>query len=470
MDGRIKYISPACQRLYGYAPDEMLGTRAIDFAHPDDRDQLAEVLAHLAPGQQCTTTYRRRRKDGNYVWVESKINPLRDSSTGTCREFIAITRDVSDRKRATEALRKNEVRFRTLFEESPISLWEVDLSGVRSYLDELAASGIGNIIGFLQANPVAVREAVDRICILQVNEATLRMYEAETRSQLLDGLSQLFVQETYDAFREQLCAFLQNTTTFQAETVTSTLNGRLNAVSIRVTILPGYEATWERVVMSVFDITAHKEAERQVRASLDEKETLLKEIHHRVKNNLQIVSSLISLQARHLSESAAEELFGEYQRRVRSIALVHEQLYKSADLAHIEFRDYIETLVAGLFHALRASERSIRHEVDAGDVELGIDSAIPCGLIINELVTNSLKHAFPSGMSGCVRITLTPAAGNKLKLVVSDDGIGLPKDIDPRNASSLGLELIDAIGRQLRAQVVVTRDRGTTFEFTFSAK
>ncbi len=207
-------------------------------------------------------------------------------------------------------------------------------------------------------------------------------------------------------------------------------------------------------------------SEQQVRASLREKEVLLKEIHHRVKNNLQVISSLLSLQARYLADPAAREIFVESQNRVQSIALVHEKLYQSADLGHVVFGDYVTTLVDSLFHTFNAARRGIRRVVNLGGVRLAIDLAIPCGLVVNELLTNCLKHAFPEGRGGTITISMSHQRG-RAELVVADDGIGLPADLDPASTGSLGLDLVFTFAEQLGAEVDVRRQPGTTFTFRF---
>lgn len=197
---------------------------------------------------------------------------------------------------------------------------------------------------------------------------------------------------------------------------------------------------------------------------------LLKEIHHRVKNNLQVISSLLNLQARYLADPAAREIFNESQNRVQSIALVHEKLYQSANLSHIDFGDYVMALVDNLFHTHDASERGIARTVDIGGVKLAIDLAIPCGLVVNELVTNSLKHAFPRERTGNVRVLLQRAQDpRRLVLSVEDDGVGIPPDVDPRNTRSLGLDLVFTFAEQIEAEVEVVRTAGTTFRFTFDS-
>jgi two-component sensor histidine kinase len=208
-------------------------------------------------------------------------------------------------------------------------------------------------------------------------------------------------------------------------------------------------------------------SEQAVRLSLREKETLLKEVHHRVKNNLQVIASLLRLQSRYLQDDASRAMFQESQNRVHSISLVHEMLYQAPDLAQVEFANYLLTLTKNLSESWSASVGSVDIEVAAIGVLLAVDIAIPCGLIVNELVTNALKHAFPDGRPGSIRVSAAWQPDGLLQLAVQDNGIGLRENLDVRRAGSLGLELVATLTRQLRAKSVVKRDGGTTFEISF---
>jgi two-component sensor histidine kinase len=208
-------------------------------------------------------------------------------------------------------------------------------------------------------------------------------------------------------------------------------------------------------------------SEQTVRASLREKEVLLKEIHHRVKNNLQVISSLLNLQARYLPDPAARAIFSQSQNRVQSIALVHERLYESADLSHVNFAKYVIVLLDNIFDTYGATSRGIAKVIDIGDTNLTVDVAVPCGLIVNEVVTNALKHAFPDGRKGSVRVSLSEQPEDMLELTVQDDGVGIPPDIDPRNTVSLGLDLVTTFAEQLNAEVDIVREGGTSFRFRF---
>ena len=221
------------------------------------------------------------------------------------------------------------------------------------------------------------------------------------------------------------------------------------------------------------DVTKRKHADEELKrsnealsASLHEKEVLLKEIHHRVKNNLQIVSSILSLQSGNACSESQATLLRESQDRIRSMALIHEKLYRSKDLSRINFGDYVSSLTASLAHSYIASP-AVRIRVDVRDIFLDIDMAIPCGLIINELVSNSFKYAFRDGRAGEVYISLS---GNSqtYTLVVSDNGTGLPPGTDFRNTPSLGLQLVNTLVSQLEGTIELDLEKGTSFKITFA--
>jgi PAS domain S-box-containing protein len=230
-------------------------------------------------------------------------------------------------------------------------------------------------------------------------------------------------------------------------------------------------------IVTAADITERKQAEARMRKSLEEKEVLLKEIHHRVKNNLQIISSLLSLQTNKTEDPAILALFGDSRNRVQSMSLIHEKLYQSDDLARVDFRDYLQSLSMTLYQSYLQDSESVEIDVEVEKgIRLGIDQAIPCGLIVNELVSNSLKHAFPESR-GRVRVLFDRGAmiddRSAHRLVVEDDGVGLPVDVDMRQAESLGLKLVSLLAKQLHATVtssVVTEGArpGTRYTLEFS--
>jgi len=215
------------------------------------------------------------------------------------------------------------------------------------------------------------------------------------------------------------------------------------------------------------DIIEIKRAEAQIKASLQEKEVLLKEIHHRVKNNFQVISSLLNLQSDYIQDKQDREIFKASQNRIESMALIHEKLYQSKNLAQIELAEYIQDLVDNLLSSYEANLNTIALKINIDQVYLNLDAAIPCGLIINELVLNSFKHAFPAGNSGEIRIDFRVEKKNKYILTISDNGIGFPSNLDFRNTESLGLQLVNALTNQLGGNIELNGSAGAEFKITF---
>jgi PAS domain S-box-containing protein len=233
-------------------------------------------------------------------------------------------------------------------------------------------------------------------------------------------------------------------------------------------ILRDNEGELVGVVSLALDITERKQAEEKIRAALKEKEVLLKEIHHRVKNNLQVVSSLLYLQSTRTDDPGAASALRESRNRVKSMALIHERLYQSPNLASVDMGKYTRNLVSDLRRSLGFEDSSVRLTLTIEDIPLGVTEAIPCGLIINELVSNALKHAFPTGKEGEITIQLQRGNTNQITLTVSDNGIGFPEHVDFRQSLSLGLTLINSLVEQLNGTIELDRRGGTTFTITFN--
>jgi two-component sensor histidine kinase len=209
------------------------------------------------------------------------------------------------------------------------------------------------------------------------------------------------------------------------------------------------------------DITQRKHAEEQIRKSLHEKEILLKEIHHRVKNNLQIISSLLSLQSRSLHDTSAQDAISESRNRVKSMSLIHEQLYQDDIMSGVDMKDYLERLVKSLTASYALDTDRVQVKLATDPLLLDVDTAIPLGLILNELVSNSMKYAFPELRSGVIKVSLTERV-SELRLVVEDDGVGF--DASKKSDQSFGLSMIRSLMRKLKAEMNIVSEAGTTVE------
>jgi len=215
------------------------------------------------------------------------------------------------------------------------------------------------------------------------------------------------------------------------------------------------------------DITKRKEADKKVKASLKEKELLLKEVHHRVKNNLTVIYSLLNLQSKYIKDKQALRMIKESKARIRSIALIHDDLHLFKGRERIDFANYIRNLVARLFHSYAVDTNLIKFKLDVDDIFLDIKRAVPCGLIISELVSNSLKYAFPDKREGEICIDFHRDREGRFMLIISDNGVGFPEDLDFRNTESLGLQIVTDFVEQLEAEIELDRKVGTKFKISF---
>ncbi|MCA6574242.1 MAG: sensor histidine kinase [Pseudanabaena sp.] len=232
------------------------------------------------------------------------------------------------------------------------------------------------------------------------------------------------------------------------------------------------DGTVKQTIGAASDITELKEVENRLQASLAEKEVLLREIHHRVKNNLSVIDSLLSMQARYVSDIEALKSLSDSQRRIHTMSLIHEQLYHSHDVCKVDFCEYLQRLVVNLYSSSNFNTNQIELKLDLQPALLNIDTAISLGLIVNELLTNSFKHAFPDNLKGLIEVILHEDTNNeqhRLHLTIRDNGIGIPQNIDVSSTASLGLRLVKILTQQLRAKLDLSCDMGTSFHFVFDS-
>jgi PAS domain S-box-containing protein len=314
---------------------------------------------------------------------------------------------------------------------------------------------------------------LDEKCFFDCNNATLLIFGFSSKEEFTKvhpgQISPPYQPDGVDsltAANKKIAQALKNGTS-SFEWIHRRQNGEEFSADV---LLTAFNFKGKRVLQAtVRDITERKIAEENIKKSLNEKEVLLREIHHRVKNNMQIISSLLNLQMGYIKDKNITDIFSESQNRILSMALVHEKLYQSSDLRMIDFKGYINDLGANLLQSYNANY--IKLNVNVEDISLDIDLAIPIGLIINELITNSLKYAFPDGMKGEITISISSINENMLKLVVSDNGIGLPKDLDVRNTKTLGLHLVTLLAEnQLKGKIDINREKGTEFQIKFKGK
>jgi PAS domain S-box-containing protein len=422
-DYRYLEVNPQFEKIMGIDRDQIIGKRYKELV-PVDTTQWLDIYFKVArTGEPCTYAFfsnEYRMYFETYAYQPAK------------GQVSVLIINVTERKWAEEALRESEEMFRVLAETSP--------AGIILYQGER---------------------------IIYANGATVRMFGYSVE----ELLEMTFWQCAHGDFVETVME--RGRARLRGENVPNQYECRF--------ITKGGETFWAIIsvgcleyrgkpagIVTLIDISETKRVEQRLQVSLAEKVVMLKEIHHRVKNNLQIISSLLELQSDSITDEDSRRFISESQNRIRSMALVHEKLYHAESFASISFGDYIDSLTRYLFSTLVSDPEQILFTVDAGDFLLGIDEAIPCGLIVNELVSNSLKHAFPDGRKGEISVRCHSEEDGRITLTVSDNGVGLPPGLDFRNTETLGLQLVSMLVKQLRGDIQVA-GAGATFVVRFKS-
>jgi PAS domain S-box/PAS domain S-box len=469
--GRVTFANATSFDMFGYTKEELEAEMSIfQLVTGADKERAREVFRRrtsvVGVGRM---EYNGLRKDGSMFPLSVRGAPIeRDGAVVGVRGVVV---DISDRKSAEERAKKHTHTIEILNRIMTEGNRATDVQSFAKTVTDLTLELLRADVGTIHLNDHDTRRAklrystgIPDIAVGAIKDISV---DDERYARVLVEGKPLFV-EGHEALRVPHAAELGLTSLaivplFHYDTSIGTLTlGSFKSLTFshadkELLIAIGSEAGV---------VIAKLQADEAIRAALKERETLLKEIHHRVKNNMQVVSSLLSLQAAHATEPETIEMLNESQRRIRSMALIHEKLYRSGSLAEIDFADYVESLTNDLRRMYNVAERAITITVDIENVQLGVDTAIPCALIVNELVSNSFKYAFPSGRAGDVTVALQRANG-AYTLTVADNGVGFPADADFRATDSLGMQLVVMLVNQLGGTITLDRTKGTMFNITF---
>ena len=440
--GYIRFVNHRAAEGLMMKPEDIIGKHLNDVFPPETAGNYLNAIRHIAEtGKSAEDELIENLPSGNH-WIEARLSPLFDAENKVQGVF-GISHDITERKNAQMAVQESEARYRSLFNLSPVG---ITLTGIAGNILEINEAMLG-MFGYS-------REEIGSTNIIAFYA------DPETRVQLAGTVLARGSITDY----ELMCRRRDG----------STFPVLLNSARI--------QRGGERLFQSTFiDITDRKMMEEEIRslnraleqrviqrtdqlnASLEEKEVLLREIHHRVKNNLQIIISILRLQNRHITDPGTRAILLDSEGRVRSMALVHEKLYRSIDLAHIDIGDYLRDLARYLFNTYSVNQGQVAFSVEIPDLSLDINRAIPLGLILNELLSNALKHAFPPQTGGEIVITGSQT-GDTITISVQDNGVGIPAGFDWRHSASLGMHLVVTLIEQVHGTMEKEEcGRGTCF-------
>ncbi len=367
-----------------------------------------------------------------------------------------------------ELLDEGQGAYFSLFEDSPIPIWDEDFSWIKQRIDALKAKGVTDIREFIRQNPAEMHAFIRSIVVNAINHAVVEINEAESKQQVLENYEELTTEKSAEYIILQIEAIFEGKTSCEFDAELLTFKGNKRYVHFKWSVVKGFETTYSRVYLTTTDLTERlKEDNLSLQQSNREKETLLKEIHHRVKNNLQIISSLIRLQANVIEDRSIKDILHVTLARIGSMASVHELLYKSSAYSKINYNEYLDTLVNSLLSSF-INDQSIAVDISVDELEITLDTAIPLGLLINEILTNSLKHGFNGQNKGMIYIHFHKNTQGQFQLNIGDDGNGIGKEIHFKNRDTLGLSLIENLADQLSGSIQhIENGKGTHYELKF---
>ncbi|MEM1171959.1 MAG: PAS domain S-box protein [Cyanobacteria bacterium P01_H01_bin.35] len=424
-DSPTIFVNPGFEKITGYTAAEVIGHNCRFLQGKDTQQRgLLKLRKALKDGASCTISVRNYRKDGTLFWNELSVSPIYDEQ-GNLSHYIGIQTDITSRVKAQRNLKQQSVAM------------------------EAAIEGIG----ILNANEQYI----------YVNRSHLQLFGYQDRKELLGkSWRYLYERDELERFEWEVWPVLLRDGHWQGEGIGQRQDGSRFPQEISLTLIEG-----GGLVCVCRDITQRKQAEELLKSSLQEKELLLKEIHHRVKNNLLVVSSLLDWQNEYITDPVLSRIFQESQYRINSMALIHEKLYNSSNLANINFSEYLETLAQQLYYSFNIGTDRIKLKLELEEVYLNIETATPCGLIVTELIANVFEHAFPDERKGELCLSLKKKQ-DQVMLTIQDNGVGLCSDFDISQTESMGLQLVNLLSKQIKADLRIISNNGTTFNLIFA--
>lgn len=432
--GQFVFANPSMARILGAeSPEELIDKRVLESVHPDFQDLMKEGGGSSLEQEGAETMLQQKliRLDGTTVDVESASAPFVYQGYPARQ---VVVRDITERKRAETQVREVTSRLHSLVE----------------------------------AMPDIVRFKDTRLRHLLVNKAFEEFAGIDRKDVLGKTADELFPEELARQSRQGDEEVIRTGRLYSSEDYMSDDTGETRVYE--TVKFPVLDDTGQPIGLGGVsrEITERKKAEKEVTESLREKEVLLREIHHRVKNNLQVISSLIQLQHAYVREKSVEEVLNELDNRIRTMALLHEHLHRDTKIENVNVKMYVSSIVESLWLSHVAGSQRPDLNIDIEDTYWwGIDTAVPCGLILNEIMTNALQHAFPHERSGEIRIGVRFLGEETYELMVGDDGVGIPDTVDIARCDTLGLVLINTLAEQLHAELEVKTGPGTEYRMTF---
>ncbi len=434
--GIIKHVNNNFCKISKYSADELIGKdhRIINSGyHP--KEFIRDLWVTIANGKTWRGELKNRAKDGSIYWVDTTIVPFLDEK-GKPYQYLAIRSDITFRKIAEENLEK--------------SLKEV--SDYQYAIDESSIVSISDSNGIIK----------------HVNENTCKI-SGYTMDEIIGQNHRIFNSGYHSKeFFSELWGSVLNGKIWRGEIRNKAKDGSFFWVD--TTIVPFLDENRKpyQFVSIKFDITARVQSDEIIKSALRDKEVLLRELYHRTKNNMQVISSMLNLKAATLHDKKMIEILEDMGNRIKTMAIVHQKLYQSQNLSSVDLKEYIKDISILLINSYSVESEKIKLNLNLESIFVAIDTAIPCGLIVNEVITNSLKHAFPGDKEGEINIRLFRLNENLIELEISDNGVGIPEEYDIEAGNTLGIQVFKSIAEeQMNGEIQFDTTNGVKFNIRF---
>lgn len=432
--GRVYDIwNKAAEHLFGWTADEVMG-KAMPYTRPEEQPEYTKNLEKAFSGTHLTVfDVVRTTKDGREIYLHEKATPVREPD-GSINKIIQLSEDVTSIKKAEMALQESEEKYRKLVETSHDLVWNLDETGRFTFINSASKLILGyspdEIIG------KAITEFINRD-------------QADKLAGIIDGIKK---GKRYS----------------RIELVINKKDGRQAHISSNIYLINAYEGEIMAIGGTSTDITHIKKYQHKLEESLHEKEVLIKEIHHRVKNNLAVISGILALQGMGFDDEKVTRALEESQLRIKSIAMIHEMLYQKELFSRIEIKEYTKELSRQIYDVFRSSTK-VGFSISGDEVYLSVVQAVPYGILANELITNALKHAFTGKKEGHIEIKFAKK-NRDIVFSVSDNGVGLSEDYEQRVEQSLGMNLVEQVAEQLDGRITLRQPESGGTDFTLAFK
>jgi PAS domain S-box-containing protein len=428
---KIVLINQSLMNLLKYKKDDLIGESCELIFPPEHMDEILEFLNSHEIGQVKTFETEIRSSEEQLISVILSVSLIKISEKEPLG-LVCIGSDLTTEKEMKKALAESEILYSTLVNTDPDSIVTTDLQGKIRYTSKQALHMYG------YEDDELIDKSIFELINSECREKAQNDLKTTVKEDVLRNLEYRLIRKNGDQFI-----------------------GEWN-----IAVIKDSEENPNAFMITSRDITHHKNIEAQMQDSLQEKNVLLKEIHHRVKNNLQIISSLLNLQSMYIEDEKSFEVFKESQNRVKSMAIIHEKLYQSGNFAEINITEYLTKLTENIYSSYGVNIDLVKLEINAQNIYLDINKAIPCFLVINEMITNSIKHAFPDSRAGKIMIDFKKE-GDEYVVSIRDNGVGLTSDLDINQTNTLGMQLINGLISQIDGELMVKSDDGAEFRFIF---